>query len=314
MAMTDLPIRTAAVVGTGVIGASWASLFLARGLTVRACDPAEGAEARLRAAVAGDWPVLERLGLSPGADPDRLVFCARLEDALDGADFVQESGPERLDVKIETFTRMDSAVPAEVILASSSSGLPMSQVQAAAQHPERIVLGHPFNPPHLIPLVEVMGGAATSDTTVTRAMEIYRALGKHPIHLHTEVRGHVANRLQAALWREAFHLVQTGAATVADVDAAIAQGPGLRWAMLGPFLNMHLSGGQGGMQHMLHHLGPAIQDWWDDLGQPRLTPELIETVVRQTEEAAQGRSLDDLGATRDGGVADILALKAKRDG
>jgi 3-hydroxyacyl-CoA dehydrogenase len=309
--MTGLqPIRRVAVVATGVIGASWAALFLARGLQVVATDPAPGAEDRLRDAVARHWPTLEKLGLHPGADQGALRFEPDLERALQGVDLVQENGPEREDFKSELFQRMDAACDPHVLLVSSSSGLAMSRVQTACRHPERVVLGHPFNPPHLIPLVEVLGGDKTSAQAIERTMAFYASIGKRPIHVRKEVKGHVANRLQAALWREAFHLVEQGVATVADIDAAIADGPGLRWALMGPFMNLHLSGGSGGMEHLLEHLGPAIEDWWFDLGQPTMTHALKSQVVHSVAEAAAGRSGDALARARDAQLVELLTLKA----
>ena len=274
MAQMATSVRRVAVVGTGVIGASWAAWFLAQGLDVDATDPSPGAEARLREAVAQHWPTLERFGLAQGASMERLRFHASLEDALRDADFVQENGPERLDFKIDLFRRMDAAAPLHAILASSSSGLTVSGMQSGCAHPDRVVLGHPFNPPHLIPLVEVIGGERTSADAVERAMAFYAAIGKRPIHVKREVKGHIANRLQAALWREAFHLVDQGVASVADIDTAISQGPGLRWAVMGPFMNLHLSGGAGGIAHVLAHLGGPIEDWWKDLGSPLMTAQL----------------------------------------
>jgi carnitine 3-dehydrogenase len=238
-------VKRVAVVGTGVIGASWVAYFLAHGLDVNATDPSPGAEARLREAVAQHWPTLERFGLAEGASLDRLRFHDSLEDAVSVADFVQENGPERMDFKIDLFRRMDAAAPPDTLLASSSSGLAISGVQSGCAHPQRVVLGHPFNPPHLIPLVEVIGGEQTSADAIEHTMAFYAAIGKRPIHVKREVKGHIANRLQAALWREAFHLVNEGVASVADIDTAIAHGPGLRWAVMGPFMNLHLSGGTG---------------------------------------------------------------------
>jgi carnitine 3-dehydrogenase len=257
-----------AVVGTGVIGASWAAAFLSRGHDVVAADPAPGAEEALRRAVDAHWPALERLGLANGAAPDRLRFAPSVEAAVEGAGFVQENGPERLDVKRDLFARMDEAAPADAILATSTSTITVSEFQdACTRHPGRVVLGHPFNPPHLIPLVEVGGGRGTAPDSVERALAFYRACGKHPIQLRKEVRGHVANRLQAALWQEAFNLVRNGVASVADVDAAIAHGPGLRWALLGPFLNLHLSGGPGGIEALFGKpLWQATEGMWRDLG------------------------------------------------
>lgn len=304
-------VRRVAVVGTGVIGASWAAYFLARGLEVTATDPMPEAEAKLRAAVARHWPSLELLGLAPGASPERLRFCASLEEALDGADFVQENGPEREDLKIELFRRMDAALPAHVVLASSSSGLLMSKVQAACRHPGRVVLGHPFNPPHLIPLVEVIGGAQSSPEAVQAALDFYTAIGKKAIHVRKEVKGHIANRLQAALWREAFHLVEQGVASTEDIDTAIAYGPGLRWALMGPYLNLHMSGGEGGIGHMLDHLGPPIESWWADLGAPSITDALKAQIRAGVEEQMSGKTSGDIAAERDQLLVQLLAAKSK---
>jgi 3-hydroxyacyl-CoA dehydrogenase len=306
-------INCVGVVGTGVIGASWAAYFLARGFDVSASDPMPGAEARLRAAVRAHWPILEQMGLAAGAAPERLRFSADLMEALAGVDFVQESGPEREDLKLALFREMDALLPPEVILASSSSGLLMSRVQEACVHPERVVLGHPFNPPHMIPLVEVIGGALTSPVTVERAMAFYAAIGKRPIHVRKEVPGHIANRLQAALWREAFHLVEQGVATVADIDTAIAYGPGLRWALMGPFLNMHLGGGEGGMRHMLDHLGGPIESWWADLGTPGLTEALKEQICAGVADELTGRDAAQLAPARDALLAGLIEAKAATD-
>ena len=304
-------IRHVAVVGTGVIGASWAAFFLARGLDVTATDPAPGAEQRLREAVQRHWPTMQRMGLADGASPERLRFDAELERALDGCDFVQESGPERADFKADLYARMDAATPPQVLLASSSSGLPVSGMQVRCKTPQRVVLGHPFNPPHLIPLVEVGGGDATSPDSIQRAMDFYAALGKRPIHVRREIAGHIANRLQAALWREAFHLVDQGVASVSDIDTAIAHGPGLRWALMGPFMNLHLSGGQGGMQHLLEHLGGPIESWWRDLGNPAMTEALKDSVVQGVAEARGMRREEELERTRDELLTDLIRAKVQ---
>jgi carnitine 3-dehydrogenase len=304
-------IKRVAVVGTGVIGASWAAYFLAQGLEVRCTDPSPGAEDRLRSAVAQHWPTLEKLGLAAGALVERLSFFETLEDALDGADFVQENGPENEDLKVDLFRRMDAALPPDVILASSSSGLLMSRVQSACQAPGRVLLGHPFNPPHMIPLVEVIGGEKTSAEAVEQAMAFYTAIGKRPIHPQKEVKGHIANRLQAALWREAFHLVDQGVATVKDIDTAIAYGPGLRWALLGPFINLHLSGGQGGMQHLLDHLGPPIESWWQDLGSPSITEAMKQKIVAGVAEELAGCDQAMLTAERDRLLVDLIEAKTR---
>jgi carnitine 3-dehydrogenase len=305
-------IRTIGIVGTGVIGASWTAYFLAKGFDVRATDPASNAEANLRIAVAAHWPVLTELGLVKGASLERLVFDADLEKAAIGCDFVQENGPERSDIKENLFHRLDAILPADVVLASSSSGLPMTPVQANSRFPERIMLGHPFNPPHLIPLVEVVGGEKTSDAMINRAMAFYAAIGKKPIRLRRELKGHIANRLQAALWREVFHLVDIGAATVADIEVAIAHGPGLRWGALGPFAHLHLSGGDGGIAHLLAHLGGPIESWWDDLGSPRMSPALKARVAEQTNSYYGASTMPELSAWRDRIVLDLLKAKSNK--
>lgn len=302
-------IARVAVIGCGVIGASWASQFLARGLDVVASDPAEGAEARLRAAVSAHWPALEALGLAPGAGPERLRFARGPEEAVAAADFVQENGPERLDLKRELYARLDAAAAPDVVIASSSSGLRPGEIQAGCRHPGRVLVGHPFNPPHLIPLVEVVGGALTGEAAIRVAMAFYAGLGKRPIRLRRELTGHVANRLQAALWREAFHLVGSGAASVADIDVAIAHGPGLRWALMGPVLLSHLSGGAGGLAHTLDHLGPLMEAMWDDLGDPRLTSELKATLIRGLSDAIAGRDVGAMVARRDEMLVDLVRAK-----
>ena len=309
-------IGRVAVVGTGVIGASWASLFLSRGLDLVATDPAPGAETALRRAVDSHWPALAQIGLADGASPDRLRFVTTLEQAVEDADLVQENGPERLAVKRDLFARMDAAAPAHAILATSSSTIIISEFQdACAQHPERVVLGHPFNPPHLIPLVEVGGGTLTAPDSIQRATAFYRACGKHPIVLQKEIRGHVANRLQAALWQEAFNLVHQGVASVADVDAAIAHGPGLRWALLGPFLNLHLSGGEGGIAALFDKpLWQATEAIWRDLGAVSVDAALAADVTAGIAAEMAPRDPAALLQARDGLLTALLQLKAASEG
>jgi 3-hydroxyacyl-CoA dehydrogenase len=307
-------VRRVAVVSTGVIGASWAAHFLARGLDVVATDPAPGAEQRLRSEVDAHWPTLERLGLVDGSSPERLTFTADPTKAVADADFVQENGPEREDVKHALFAVLDAAARPDVVLASSSSGLlPSAIARGCPHHPERVVIGHPFNPPHLIPLVEVVPGEKTSDAAVEQAMAFYTAVGKRPIRLRQELPGHVANRLQAALWQEAYSLVERGVASVADIDTAISQGPGLRWAVLGPFLNQHLSGGSGGIAHVLEHLGPPTEAWWRDLRSVTLTSELVATLVAGVDEELAGVDSAALVARRDVVLDALLAAKARAD-
>jgi 3-hydroxyacyl-CoA dehydrogenase len=309
------PVERVAVVGTGVIGAGWAALFLARGLDVVAFDPDRDAEQKLRAAVDEAWPVLTRLGLAAGADRARLCFVDCAADAVAQAQFVQESGPERADVKQGILAGLDESAPPDVPIASSSSGLMPSELQAmCSAHPERIIVGHPFHPAYLIPLVEVVPGRRTGAGVVGQTLGLYRAMGKRPLLVRQEVPGHVANRLQAALWREAYSLVERGVATVADIDAAIANGPGLRWALLGPLVNQHLAGGPGGMAHTLQHLGPPAQALMDDLGQPRLTPELAALLVSGVDEELRGIDHARMVAVRDELLLLLLEQKRSHDG
>jgi 3-hydroxyacyl-CoA dehydrogenase len=309
------PITRVAIVGAGVIGASWATAFLARGMDVVASDPAPGAEDALRKTVDAQWPAMQQIGLSPGASTKRLRFAASPEIAVAGVGFVQENGPERLDIKRELFRRLDEAAPPEALLATSTSTITISEFQdACARHPERVVLGHPFNPPHLIPLVEVGGGKQTAPDAIERALNFYRAMGKHPIHLRREVVGHVANRLQAALWREAFHLVKSGVASVADIDAAIAHGPGLRWSLLGPFMNLHLSGGAGGVGALFGKpLWQATEGVWGDLGSVTVDADLGERVAAGVDDELGERDLTEVVRQRDEALVKLLKLKSQQN-
>src|SRR6202020_3013909 len=264
-------IQNITIVGTGVIGASWAALYLARGLNVIATDPAPNAEANLRKFIDAAWKELEVTVLSPNASRDHLQFTPDMKKALSNADLVQENGPERQDFKIKLFADMDAATPEDSIIASSSSGLTMSVMQSACKHPERCVTGHPFNPPHIVPLVEVVAGAKTSPETVERSIAFYTSIGKKPIHVRKEVVGHVANRLQAALYREIVYLIEQGVLDVADSDVAVCWGPGLRWGVMGPSLQWHIGGGAGGIQHYMEHLMGPLAGLMKTLGNPEIT-------------------------------------------
>lgn len=308
---TSPPIEHVAIVGCGVIGASWAAYFLAQGLAVTATDPQENAEVELRRLVQSYWPALQQQGVASGVLPEQLRFERTIGAAVKQAQFIQENGPERLDVKQKIIAEIEAAASADAIIASSSSGLLVSQIQHAAEHPERIVLGHPFNPPHLIPLVEVVGGKQTSVEIVQRAMAFYQAIGKKPIHIRTEMKGHVANRLQAALWKEACYLVNEGVVSVTDLDTAISYGPGLRWALLGPFLNLHFSGGAGGIEHTLEHLGPPIEDWWADLGHAPLTVDTCKKIIEGVKDELLAYDQTDLLRKRDALLQALLEAKKK---
>jgi 3-hydroxyacyl-CoA dehydrogenase len=312
--LNDRPIRRVAIIGTGVIGASWTALFLAKGLDVIATDIAPDAEASLKRFVKAAWPALERLGLAPGASQARLAFTKDLPAAVQIADLVQENGPERIDFKKKLYQQLDELLPADVIIASSSSGLTMSEIQSACRlHPERCVIGHPFNPPHLVPLVEIVGGAKTSEATIERAAEFYTALGKRAVRVRKEVPGHVANRLQAALAREVYYLVAEGVVSAADVDTALCWGPGLRWGIMGNMMLNHLGGGPGGIEHFFQQFTGPMTAWWKVLGQPVLTPEVQKKLIDSVHAEVGSRSIAELEAQRDEVLLGLIELRAKAE-
>jgi len=308
------PMRRIAIIGTGVIGASWTALFLAKGLEVAATDVAPNAEGALRRFVDTAWPALKRLGLSAGASQGKLSFTPDLAAAVKGADLVQENGPERIDFKKKLYAQLDDLLPQDVIIASSSSGLTMSEIQSACgAHPERCVIGHPFNPPHVVPLVEIVGGAKTSEETIQRVDEFYTSLGKRTIRLHKEVPGHVANRLQSALSREVYHLVAEGVVSAADADTALSWGPGLRWGVMGSLLLNHLGGGQGGIEHFFEQFTGPMTAWWKVLGQPVLTPEVQKKLIDSVRAEVGSRSIDELAAERDEMLLGLIELRTRTE-
>jgi len=307
----DKPVHRVAIVGTGVIGASWAAFYLSRGFDVSASDPAPGAEVALRKYVDGAWETLARIGLAQGASRDRLTFAPNLAGALCDADFVQENGPERPDFKVKLFAEMDEIAPPDSLIASSSSGLTMDVMQSACKRPERCVIGHPFNPPHVIPLVEVVGGAKTSPAVIEQAMTFYASIGKKPIRLNKALPGHVANRLQAALYKEILYLVQQGVLSVPDADVAVCYGPGLRWGVMGPSLQWHLGGGAGGIEHYMEHLMDPLAGLMRALGTPEVTPALKETVVAGVLQEAGKLSVEQLAQKENDILVGLLALRAK---
>jgi carnitine 3-dehydrogenase len=301
-------IRRVCLVGTGVIGSGWAARYLARGLDVVATDPAPGAEERLKAAVANAWPALERVGLAAGASQERLSFRADLTEAVASVDFVQENAPEREDLKRRLLAQIDAVAPPEILIASSSSGLLPTRIQADCRHLQRVLIGHPFNPVYLLPLVEVVGGAHTAPEAVERAMEFYRSVGMRPLRVRQEIEGYLSDRLQEALWRESLHLVADGVATTGELDDAITYGPGLRWALMGTNLTFHLAGGDEGMAQMLRQFGPALKLPWTKLEAPELTDELVARMVAGTKAQAAGRSVKELERWRDDFLVRLLEL------
>lgn len=306
-----LEVERTAVLGAGVIGASWTALFLARGLHVHIHDPAEGAEERVRGYVAQAWSTLEQLGLAEQGDPERLTFQTTPSAAVRDAQFVQENVPERLDIKHALFAEIEPHLAPEAIVASSASGLMVKEMQQGWRDPSRFLLGHPFNPPHLIPLVELIVNERTAEGVLEAAEAFYAQIGKVTIRVRREVPGHVANRLQAALWREAIHLVASGIASVEDVDKAVWSGPGLRWAAMGPHMLFHLGAGPGGMGEFCNRYRDSFHRWWQDLGTPELTPELAVSLAGGVAEEARGRDLTTASAERDALI--LATLQATRD-
>ena len=305
------PIKCIAIVGTGVIGASWAANYLARGFDVVATDPAPNAEGNLGKYIDDAWPALTTIGLSPGAARDRLSFTTNMGEALSKADFVQENGPERPEFKTKLYVEMDEATPVDSIIASSSSGITPTVMQTNCRHPERCLIGHPFNPPHLIPLVEVVGGAKTSPEAIERAMTFYASIGKKPIRLRKEIPGHVANRLQIALYKEVLYLIEQDVLSVGDVDDAVSWGPGLRWGIMGPNLQFHLAGGAGGIEHFFEGVFTGLSPVMNGLGTPNITPELKQKVAAGVHKEAGSRSVEQLANAENEVLLGLLSLRLK---
>jgi carnitine 3-dehydrogenase len=301
-------IRTVGLIGGGVIGSGWAARALAHGLDVVAYDPAPAGAAALRAAVDNAWPALERRGLAPGADRARLHFVDSVAKVAAVADFIQENAPEREELKRGLLAEIDAVAPASVVIASSSSGLLPSRIQADCRHPERVVIGHPFNPVYLLPLVEIVPGDRTAPATMDAAAAFYRTIGMRPLRVRKEIEGYLSDRLQEALWREALHLVAEGIASTEELDDAIVYGPGLRYAFMGTCLTFHLAGGEGGMAHMLDQFGPALKLPWTKLVAPELTRELRDRMVEGTAAQADGWTVKALERWRDDCLIRLLEV------
>ena len=300
-------VKSVACIGMGVIGCGWASHFSAQGIEVHAWDPDSKSEELFKRTIEQAWPSMEKLGLASGASPDLVVFHKNIETAVENCSLVQESSPERLELKQKLLSTIDKACDTDCVIASSTSGYLVSDLALhCSVAPERIVVGHPFNPVYLLPLVELVAGPQTSSATMDRAEEIYSNSGKTVLRLEKEIDGFIADRLQEAMWREALHMVANGEATVEQLDLSITAGPGLRWALMGPMLTFHLAGGEGGMAHMLDHFGPSLQSPWTRLKAPKLTESLRNAVVDGCSEEADGRSVADLVLERDKGLTAII--------
>ncbi|MGG7596836.1 L-carnitine dehydrogenase [Pseudomonas sp. WC1] len=306
-------IKTFAALGSGVIGSGWVARALAHGLDVIAWDPAPGAEAALRKRIANAWPALEKQGLTPGASQDRLRFVTTIKECVRDADFIQESAPERLDLKLDLHAKISAAAKPDAIIGSSTSGLLPSEFYASATHSERCVVGHPFNPVYLLPLVEIVGGRNTSPEAIEAAKSIYTSLGMRPLHVRKEVPGFIADRLLEALWREALHLVNDGVASTGEIDDAIRFGAGLRWSFMGTFLTYTLAGGDAGMRHFMAQFGPALNLPWTYLPAPELTDKLIDDVVEGTSQQLGEHSIAALERYRDDTLLAVLeAVKTSK--
>ncbi|MBA9025307.1 L-carnitine dehydrogenase [Peribacillus huizhouensis] len=304
-------IKQVTVVGTGVIGNGWIARFLAQGYDVIATDPAKSAESRMRTAIDKAWPALLKKGLAAEASKDRLTFEPNLTKAVLNADLIQENAPERIELKQTLIQTIDQHAKSDAIIASSTSGIMPSTLQEKCKKPERVIVAHPFNPVYLVPLVEIVGGKKTSSDVINRAVYFYESIKMKPLVISNEIEGHVADRLMEAIWREALHLVNDGIATTEEVDAAIIYGPGLRWALMGPFLTLHLAGGEQGMKHMLEQFGPALKLPWTKLVAPELTEELTNQVVAGCQQQTAGRSISQLEQRRDHFLIELLQLLEK---
>jgi len=307
-------VRKVTCVGTGLIGASWAALFAAAGLEVTGTDAADGARRRMDASIAAAWPTLTQLGVTAADQPPQVHFDSDLERAVSSADWVQESVPDFEELKVAVFERIDAATPSAAVLASSTSAILPTVLQSRCARPERVIVGHPYNPAHIIPLVEVVAGQKTSPDTVARAMRFYAALGKRPLHCRVEAPGFVGNRLQEAIWREMFHLVNDGIATTGELDAAVADGPGLRWALLGPAMIYMMQGGPGGFAYALEQFAPELVADCSHNYYPEMTPGLKRALDDQTRLQSAGRSLQQWEALRDEFLVRLIQLRRELAG
>ncbi|MBT3706214.1 MAG: L-carnitine dehydrogenase [Proteobacteria bacterium] len=302
--MTQQEIKTIALVGGGVIGGGWATRCLANGLNVVVTDPRPESRDYVERMIDEAWPILEEADLIAESS-GQLSFVDNIEAAVAQADFVQENVPEREDLKIAIHQEISENVRADVVIASSSSGLLPSRLQSQCKHPERLLIGHPFAPVYLLPLVEVVGSEQTSSVAVSRAGAFYRSIGMRPLHVRREIEAYIADRLQESLYREALHLIDQGVATVAEIDAAVTGGPGLRWAFMGTFLAWHLGGGPGGMRHTIEQFGPALELPWSHMKAPELTDELKQRIVEGCEDESGDRVFSEMERRRDRCLVEI---------
>ncbi|PYI35622.1 hypothetical protein BP00DRAFT_333794 [Aspergillus indologenus CBS 114.80] len=315
--MSTSPIRTVGVIGAGVIGASWTALFLAKGLKVIATDPAPGAEAKLRAYLQEYCSAVPNPTLDAATCLQNFTFVADIDPHLERLDLIQENGPERLDLKRRLFAHLDAKTPSHVLIASSSSGLPASQfVTDCTNNPSRILIGHPFNPPHLVPLVEIVPHPGTAEEYATAAYRFYESLEKDPVIVRQETPGFIANRLQAAVCAEAYSLVSRGVVSPEDLDKTMASGLGLRWALNGPLMTNTLGGGAS-FAHFIDHLGPALKSWLDDMEAHKFdwsSKDTVEGLKNTVNGWVSQVDLKEVAGRRDVLLADLVRKKLDQEG
>ncbi|MEO0618027.1 MAG: carnitine 3-dehydrogenase [Pseudomonadota bacterium] len=309
-------LSNVAVVGAGVIGAAWAARFIENGINVRVYDPAPDAQRKLDEVLALAARAYAKLTLAPRANTGTVTLTTTLEDALAGAEFVQEAAPERLELKQDLFADIERHVSTETIIASSTSGFKPTDLQQKMANPERLIVGHPFNPVYLLPLVEIVAGERKSTNTIEAAKEFYASVGMHPLHVRQEIDAFIADRLMEALWREALWLVNDDIATAEEIDDAIRYGCGLRWAQMGTFQVFNVAGGEAGMRHFMEQFGPALKWPWTKLmDTPEMDAALIEKIATQCEAQSEGLSIRDLERIRDDNLIAVQqALKSQNWG
>ena len=306
-------VNKVGLIGGGVIGSAWAARLLLNGIDVQLYDPADGVTERVNEVLDNALRAYRKMTLAPIALRGTLKRVASVQQAVTDVDFVQESGPERIEVKQALMKEICAYTDADVIIASSSSGLRPSAMQSGVNHPQRLIIGHPFNPVYLMPLVEIVGGEQTTVQVKQAAAKFYESIGMHALIVRHEVEAFLADRMMEALWREALHLVNDGVATIAEIDQAICYGAGIRWAFMGPFETFRIAGGSGGMRHFMAQFGPSLKWAWTRFDGPDMTDELLDIVVRQSDEQAAGRSLLELERNRDNCIVAVLQALRTND-
>ena len=304
-------INVVGLAGTGSVGTAWAALLLAHGYSVVAYDHDSASAARLEHAVSAAWPVMRTLqpGIPEFPPLERMRFAASLEDLAQSSDLVQENVAEALEIKRDVLARLDAVLPPDRLILSSSGGVPPTKLQEFCSHPERVLLGHPFHPAYVVPLVEVVAGEHTREDAVDLAVAYYEGLGKKPIRLRRELVGHLTNRLQFAMLREAIHCLSEGVASAEDIDAAVRTGLGPRWALMGPLMTWNLAGGSGGIEQLVSRFHDDVELWWSALGTPSLTPDVCEKLFEGVRELRHGMSNDQWSTWRDTELVELLKFR-----